>query len=162
MSKHCQKYVTSYNLQKNPVKLLWWSVPFKRRNRSAASHTGSEAGAVTSTQGSCPMSTVSCTGPSCLLWQCASYFRGTLSKVFLSNSYSSLSQECHSLVPGTIQSLDNGWVRSSLAPDNVQSCFVELYRGAWKIMATKQQLWESRSPPEIIFLEIIQKVEKSI
>ena len=80
MSKHCQKYVTSYNLQKNPVKLLWWSVPFKRRNRSAASHTGSEAGAVTSTQGSCPMSTVSCTGPSCLHWQCASYFRGTLSR----------------------------------------------------------------------------------
>ena len=39
-----------------------------------------QAGAVTSTQGSCPMSTVSCTGPSCLHWQCASYFRGTLSR----------------------------------------------------------------------------------
>lgn len=79
-----------------------------------------QAGAVTSTQGSCPMSTVSCPGPSCLLWQCF-LFRGTLSKGLPFQFYSSLSQECHSLVPGMIQSSDDSWVHSSFAPDKFQS-----------------------------------------
>ena len=81
------------------------------------------------------MSTVSSTGSSPLLWQCASYLREILSKFLLSKSHSSLSQKCHSPILKTLQSLQQYNWRGYSSPYtrllpvlSFRWCFVELYR----------------------------------